>query len=938
MNLSKAFAFSIALSALALVSGCQREKEAPDFSVSEFHEVVFHAGWDSETRTALQEDGSVWWTPGDEISLFVNSDREGGYKLTSVETEASPRADFRGEIPNIEGKYVAVYPYDKSTSYDKGTGMIVLQLPERQIAKVNTFPDKSFKCIAESSNDHLSFKNLFSGVKFTVVNEDIKEIEFSTESSLLSGCFSIDLEGQLTSMEACSNKVTIVAPENQCFIPGEYYFVVLPAQTLEDGLMITYRKETTEATLVLSDKVTFKKSIFKRVYAQDADLKFHKRVQKHATIPHWISLLPDGIDRATITEAHFHVLSDKTTETVLNSDPDTASEPIYFELNGTVADYYTSAEVYKVMNAAGLFSNWTSIQSLDLSSFDVSACTDFSYMFSFCSALKDIVWGDFNTNNARNMASMFFSCKSLVSLDLSGFQTSRVQNMLYMFTNCRVLKELDLSNFDTRNVTLMGEMFESCHFLEKLDISSFSSEKLEYAPGLFNKCYSMLKLNMGSFDISNLESHIYTCFKLASRSRNCAVLCTPATKEAMLSAQAALGNCEPYIQWFCPGDVLPDLSMNYDPNMYYSTDYSLDKKVKMLNVASEGNGIDIVIMGDAYSDRLIDDGTYERDMVAAMEQLFSVEPYHSFRHLFNVYMVNAVSENEVFGAFTALGFYLEPYQDRSIPVERDDDAIDEYVHQAVRSGENSEVTTLIVANYNNDFLGMGTTMLEGSFYDTDHFDYPAKVSGVAFVTNLSDPTWLRFLVGRQFGIAFAALHEENVIYEGVMETWESDYKKSFQSHLGWFANVSFTPDPAQVSWRRFLEEGSGYDDAEVSIIEGALFSQGIWKSVEQSMMNMGGEYSVPAREAIYKRIHKIAYGEDWQYSFNDFVRWDRGVFAPTWPTTRYSLQAKAPIIEHIKPSFQVEESLSPDGKKKATMIMNGTMVEKRQAISPAVNE
>ena len=37
--------------------------------------------------------------------------------------------------------------------------------------------------------------------------------------------------------------------------------------------------------------------------------------------------------------------------------------------------------------------------------------------------------------------------------------------------------------------------------------------------------------------------------------------------------------------------------------------------------------------------------------------------------------------------------------------------------------------------------------------------------------------------------------------------------------------------------------------------------------------NTGG-FNAPSREAIYYRIHKLAYGESWTYDYEDFVNWD----------------------------------------------------------------
>ena len=927
--MNKALHFFLILLLLSTLFGCVNEEQLPEGS-SQLKKVVFHAGWAQETKTVLQEDGSVWWSPGDEISLFVGSGADGGYKLTATNTEPATAVDFVGQIGGSGSTYTAIYPYNESNRVSDNS--VYITIPTRQIAKEGTFAEGALISMAVSEDENLYFHNLCGGIKFSVANEGINEVEFAVLDAAyyrcISGEFCFDKEGNLETIIKGSSKVSISAPDGQCFVPGKYYYVTtIPTVSFEKGLMVTYRKETAEATLVLDDEVVFKKSVFKRLYNNDAGLEFHAKAPKHATIPYFASLLPYGIeDRSKITEAHFYVLSDKTTETIIDSYPDNTSEPIYFELNGTVANYYTSAEVYKVLSANSLFSQWTSLQHLDLSKFDVSSCTDFGGMFQMCFALKDIQFGDFDVSIAKNMNNMFHQCVSLESIDLSCFNTLNVQDMNYMFTNCRSLKELDLSNFDTRNVTMMGELFEGCYSLEKLDISGFTSDRLEYAPGLFSRCVNLLKLDMGSFDISVLLNNFNTCLKLASRSRNCAILCSPATKEILLSAEAHLSPCEPYIQWFVPGEVLPELSMQYNPEFYYSTDYSLDKKVKMLNVATEGKGVDVVIMGEAYSDRLIANGTYEQDMNVAMNQIFSIEPLKSFKHLFNVYMVYAISENEVvdeLGGFTIFKYDNAP-DDNRCAVDRDDIAIDEYVSSAIGpkwDRKDTEVTTLIVVNENS---GDGVAMVQGSlnYSDDEHYDYPAKLAGVAFVCKSPDSERFYYTTCHEFGHAFAALHDEYVERLGEMPTWESESKQSVQSILGWWSNVSFTSDPSRVSWRRFMENGSGYDENEVSIIEGALYSQGIWRSVDQSMMNAGGEFSVPAREAIYKRMHKIAYGEEWQYSFENFVNWDRGVLASTQQSMMCSPSKRATSFDHPKPFFSMEESISKDGKKRITIIIN----------------
>ena len=47
---------------------------------------------------------------------------------------------------------------------------------------------------------------------------------------------------------------------------------------------------------------------------------------------------------------------------------------------------------------------------------------------------------------------MFNGCSSLESIDLSSFNTSNVTDMRWMFDECSSLKSIDLSSFNTNNV------------------------------------------------------------------------------------------------------------------------------------------------------------------------------------------------------------------------------------------------------------------------------------------------------------------------------------------------------------------------------------------------------------------------------------------------------------------------------------------------------
>ena len=69
-------------------------------------------------------------------------------------------------------------------------------------------------------------------------------------------------------------------------------------------------------------------------------------------------------------------------------------------------------------------------------------------MFSDCSSLTSLNLSNFNTNNVTDMRYMFFKCSSLTSLNLSNFNTNNVNNMEYMFSGvnkekCKLICEND---------------------------------------------------------------------------------------------------------------------------------------------------------------------------------------------------------------------------------------------------------------------------------------------------------------------------------------------------------------------------------------------------------------------------------------------------------------------------------------------------------------
>ena len=69
---------------------------------------------------------------------------------------------------------------------------------------------------------------------------------------------------------------------------------------------------------------------------------------------------------------------------------------------------------------------------------------------------------------------MFSNCSSLTSLNLSNFKINSVTNLKNIFTSLPKLTSLDLSNFNN-NITDMSYIFSSCTKLTSLDIKTFET-------------------------------------------------------------------------------------------------------------------------------------------------------------------------------------------------------------------------------------------------------------------------------------------------------------------------------------------------------------------------------------------------------------------------------------------------------------------------------
>ena len=145
-----------------------------------------------------------------------------------------------------------------------------------------------------------------------------------------------------------------------------------------------------------------------------------------------------------------------------------------------------------------MFSNCTSLTSLDVSEWDTSNVTSMRYLLSNDGKLTSLDVSSFDTSNVTDMTNMFYNCSSLTSLDVSGWNTSKVTSFSWIFFGCASLTSLNVSKWNTSEAQSFNRMFEGCSSLTSLNMSSFDTSKVTDMGSMFYGCTSLTNLLFGS--------------------------------------------------------------------------------------------------------------------------------------------------------------------------------------------------------------------------------------------------------------------------------------------------------------------------------------------------------------------------------------------------------------------------------------------------------
>lgn len=322
------------------------------------------------------------------------------------------------------------------------------------------------------------------------------------------------------------------------------------------------------------------------------------------------------------------------------------------------------------------------------------------------------------------------------------------------------------------------------------------------------------------------------------------------------------------------------LFVDCDVDLNPTQGYRPDNHCRLYQRATEGEGINIYVIGDGYdrAEHAVG-GTADYWLERAAKAIFDIEPYNKLRSLFNVYIIYAYSPERGVGLFdnervSRFGYWQKNPTKASNALFNKEE-IFEVCTQVPRSigvvDKAKELHVLMVVNSTN------TGLYRGMMYGRRMHDAESESTRVLRVSlNPTNPVSFNSLVWHEFGgHGFGDLRDEYVPKEGEEERLFKGKKLS--------ANLDTESDPKLVKWARFIEDPR-YAHEKIGVYRGGYNRyHNVFRATETSIMRRGGNaklrFNAPSRAAIYTKAMTLAY-PGWKFDYEEFVKFDLAPLAP----------------------------------------------------------
>ena len=264
--MKRLYTTGIAILALLALVGCNDIKEFAESPETTIVLTATREGVSPDTKSVHMEDGSTWWNPKEEISVFYGSGSNGGSKFISKNTTLAETTEFEGLI-SMSGSqdFWAVYPYSTENSCDGNS--ITTVISSEQTGVEGNFSGDVFPAMGRSNSLTMPFYNICGGIKFFVSRSDIKSVTFKgNNGETLAGkvkvAFGYDGKPEVAEIIEGQKEVTLTYPDGGAFRAGKYYYITLLPASLEGGFTMTFTTASETGTLTSDKTQTVKRSVF----------------------------------------------------------------------------------------------------------------------------------------------------------------------------------------------------------------------------------------------------------------------------------------------------------------------------------------------------------------------------------------------------------------------------------------------------------------------------------------------------------------------------------------------------------------------------------------------------------------------------------------------------------------------------------------------------
>jgi len=547
------------------------------------------------TKTVLQADGSVFWSPGDGVSLFYGGATIQKTQLTAENTSAAAQTIFSGVLdgflPDGSTDFWAVYPYSADTDFD-GTAVTVT-VPAEQTAVEGTFSSDAFVSIATSKDYTLQFYNLCGGIKFSVANQGIQSVIFSgNNDEILAGQVqaTFDENGKPVVTEVVKGTMELVlnGPDGGFEVGKWYYLVALPT-TLSTGYTMTFLDATGEvvAERVTDTAISIKRAVWGKLTEAD-------NVEEPISASKYLTFTSEGTTKITLYNgpgnAPVLYYSDDT-ENWKQWDYDTlyvtANKPLYlcgsnpeglstsmdlysqfktkgddFAVSGSVMSLLNKDTDITVIPSAFCFYNLFDgcVQMTSAPSLPATTLAKGCYMgmFSYCYKLTEAPVLASTSLADYCYEKMFLACYGLTSAPELPATTLATSCYKEMFSYCTGLTSAPELPAMTMADTCYEDMFSNCtHLIAAPDLPATVLARACYG-GMFYNCSGLTKAPDKLPALTLAEECYNSMFNL----------CTSLTKGPELPAPTLVKGCY--------GGMFENCHTNFNYIKCLATDISAD--------------------------------------------------------------------------------------------------------------------------------------------------------------------------------------------------------------------------------------------------------------------------------------------------------------------------------------------------------------------------